>query len=282
MASSALWVTACSSVRGSGHVLEAKPCQDASLLQSYKYGWGIAIVADGAGSCAHSDEGSTLAVKLTEQILGPKVSDWSASGRLPNEVEWRAAARITLNKVYLGLKDYAVQNSYSIIDLSCTLIIIVYSPYGLLVTHIGDGRAGYCTPDDKWRSCMLPFHGEHVGETIFITSPVIWDAHDDVQYIESRVVVGPVKAFTLMTDGVEKAAFLCNVYNEKKGRYSDPNKPYPPFLEPNVHALLKLHEEGKGQAEINQLWNNFLEGGNERLRQEPDDKSMILGVSLFL
>jgi hypothetical protein len=262
--------------------MEDKPCQDASLMQSYENGWGIAIVADGAGSCTHSDEGSTLAVKLAEQILGAKVNEWSASGRLPSEVEWRAAARITLGKIYEGLKDYAEQNAYSTIDLSCTVIILVYSPYGLLVTHIGDGRAGYCTPDEKWRSCMVPFHGEHVGETIFITSPSIWDTDDGERYIESRVIVGPVRAFTLMTDGVEKAAFLCNVYNEKKERFHDPNKPYPPFLEPNVNALLKLHEEGKEKHEINQLWGNFLDMGNERLRQEPDDKSMILGVSLFL
>lgn len=50
------------SERGIMHIENALPCQDSSDGMSYGL-WRVAIVADGVGSCKHSDEASKIAVK---------------------------------------------------------------------------------------------------------------------------------------------------------------------------------------------------------------------------
>jgi hypothetical protein len=50
------------SERGIMHIENDLPCQDSSDVMSYGL-WRVAIVADGVGSCEHSDEASRIAVK---------------------------------------------------------------------------------------------------------------------------------------------------------------------------------------------------------------------------
>ena len=83
-----------------------------------------------------------------------------------------------------------------------------------------------------------------------------------------------------MSDGCEKAAFECNLYDAENKTFFDPNLPFGPFFNPNVKALKKLALENKTQEEINELWAGFLTNGNERFRTEMDDKSMILACLL--
>ncbi len=85
-------------------------------------------------------------------------------------------------------------------------------------------------------------------------------------------------AFCLLSDGCEKASFEVNLFDADTNKYYDPNRPYLPFFEPNIYALQNLYEQQKSQTEINQLWADFLEAGNNKLRIEPDDKTMILAV----
>jgi hypothetical protein len=82
----------------------------------------------------------------------------------------------------------------------------------------------------------------------------------------------------LLSDGCEKSAFECYLYDKEKGKYYDPNRPYPKFLDPNINAIKLLAKQNKTQEEMNLLWLSFLEGGNPQLKNETDDKTMILGV----
>ena len=52
------WVVAYASVIGNGHLLMNLPCQDSNVHKQLNNTWGVAVVADGAGSAAKSDIGS--------------------------------------------------------------------------------------------------------------------------------------------------------------------------------------------------------------------------------
>lgn len=272
------WVIAYASVMGALHVRENIPCQDSCACKSFSNGWGIAVVADGAGSCTHSHIGSAkvteLAVKVFSALMGEK--KWDRLGRLPSEDEWRGLAYSAVVGIRQGLEKFAKEKNLALLSLSSTLIAVIYSPIGLLVTHIGDGRAGYFN-GKEWQSILQPFNGETASETIFLTSDV-WIGDEKGIYIESRVIADRVEAFTLLSDGCEKGAFEVNMYDEVRERYYDPNKPFANFFNPNLKGLLSLHKEKKSQADINKLWESFLTAGTIRFKHEPDDKTMVLGV----
>jgi hypothetical protein len=57
--------------------------------------------------------------------------------------------------------------------------------------------------------------------------------------------------------------------------------PYKDFFHKNVHIHLpNFQAAGKSQEEINQLWEKFLTSGNEKLKNEPDDKTIVLAVKI--
>jgi len=61
-------------------------------------------------------------------------------------------------------------------------------------------------------------------------------------------------------------------------KWTDPNNPYPKFFKPLVNTLKNLKQEGTPYNEIKAKWHSFLTSGNQTLKDEPDDKTMILGV----
>ncbi len=272
------WLFAHASVIGNSHISENIPCQDDSKFENYK-NFSIAVVCDGAGSCSHSDIGSKLVTEYCtyhfEKLV--KSKKWDKSKKLPNRELWHKSAKETLFSIKLDLENYSINNELDFKSLSCTVIVTIALKNGLLVTHIGDGRAGYCNFKDEWFPTIIPCHGEEANQTIFITSD-IWNEEIIDNYIESNVIDDKVKAFCLLSDGCEKASFECNLFDQENEKYYDPNKPYELFFNPNVKILPQLYEQKKTQEEINSLWAKFLADGNEKLKVEPDDKTMILGV----
>jgi len=272
------WILAFASTIGSGHILEKKPCQDACKVECYD-NFCITVVCDGAGSYQNSHIGSKQVAELCiyhfEKVITSK--NWNYQKELPNHAIWHEAAKQTLFSIREDLDKFSMSNDLDFRSLACTVILTIALPQGLLVTHIGDGRAGYCNNNLEWYPTITPFHGELANETVFITSD-IWN--DDVidNYIESKVIIDDVKAFCLLSDGCEKASFECNLFDKEKETYFDPNRPFPLFFNPNLRILPELYKQGKSQEEINSLWTRFLMSGNEKLKVETDDKTLILGV----
>ena len=275
---SADWVFAFASVQGNGHIAENIPCQDAHRVEHYE-NFTIAIVCDGAGSCENSHKG---AKQVTDSCLihfGKRISESDWADSLPTEPIWQETAKQTLRLVRDDLEKFAQCEELPFKSLSCTVIVVVNLPGGLLVTHVGDGRAGCCTINGDWLPALTPFRGEEANQTVFITSE-IWEDSIIGHYLESQVISGPLSAFCLLSDGCEKVAFEVNLYDKTTERFYDPNRPYPPFFNPLQKILLTLHEQQKTQEEINTLWAGFLTNGLEQLRLETDDKTMILAVRL--
>ena len=278
---SSSWVVAYASIIGNGHIAADLPCQDSCTHKRFNDTWGIAVVADGAGSASHSDEGSNFVARNTahcfEEVLARKT--WNSVEELPSEEEWRKEALNALQIVRQRLKQYADNKELDYASLACTVLVALYSPFGILTTHIGDGRAAYSTAPDDWKALIEPFRGNEVNETVFITSG-IWTTEGVAKYVASTIIKAPIRAFALLSDGCENGSFEVNVLDEEQKKYHDPNRPYVRFFEPNVQGLLQLHKEQKSQEEINTIWGGFLTNGNKSFKHETDDKTMILGITV--
>lgn len=265
------WTVVYASIMGHLHTKEGLPCQDACEVKDLGDGWGVAVVADGAGSCQNADQGAQQTVNLAIQHFANAVhkNKWVQKNKLPSQNQWQLLASENLGYIKEDLITFSTQKELAFESLSCTIIVLIYSPIGLLITHVGDGRAGYLAASGEWLSMMTPFRGEEANQTIFITS-------DFEKDIESKVIEEKVSAFCLLSDGCEKSAFECNLFDKEKNLYYDPNRPYPKFFNPNLLALSKITH--KSQEEMNLLWQHFLAEGTPQLKNETDDKTLILGM----
>ena len=278
------WVVVGSSVRGKSHLDRNIPCQDSYSYHVLDKRWGIIAVSDGAGSAKHSELGSQFVVnetiKLFREVLEQK--KWRVYEQLPSAEEWSQVANLILLTLKDKLIEYAVSNELEPRDLSCTIIVVIFSPFGLLITHIGDGRAGYKIKNNGWKSMITPHKGEEANQTIFITAN--W--HEKVYTLsgvsvpENSVIKGDISAFVIMTDGCEMHCFQCNYYDSNKNTYFDPNKPHPGFFDPLILSLEKMINNQIVQEELEKKWENFLFNGTPGLIDESDDKTMIIGIHL--
>ena len=266
------------SVIGNSHISMGLPCQDNCKYAYIKERWGIAITSDGAGSAKHSEIGSRIVVErgiyYFQNVIRQK--KWIENKALPTEAEWTNIAYTTLKAIRDNMETFANTKSIELSSLNATIIVVIHTPFGFLTTHVGDGRAGYKDETDEWKSFIIPHKGEEANQTIFLTSDfwkVPYYVMSGVMVPESNVVRCRPVAFTLMSDGCEHAAWQCNMRNDKTGMYYDPNKPFERFFNPLVADLLS-----DMSADLKTRWTRFVMLGNNSFKNEPDDKTMILGI----
>jgi serine/threonine protein phosphatase PrpC len=273
------WAAAYASVIGNGHILMNLPCQDSCELKVLNDTWGVAVVCDGAGSAKQSDVGSDFVARNVAHCLEALVEkhNWDSKETMPTEAVWRKESVEALQIVRQRLGQYAETKEIPIGDLACTVLAVLYAPFGCLVIHIGDGRAAYSTQPDEWKALIEPFRGNEVNETVFITSN-IWTTDGVEVYVKTSILQEEIRAFALLSDGCENGSFEVNVWDEETGKYHDPNRPFVRFFEPNMKGMLQLKAEKKSQEEINEIWAGFLKEGNKQFKHETDDKTMIFVV----
>ena len=278
------WIVVADSVTGKSHLASSIPCQDAHFTKPIRRNWGIAIVCDGAGSAKNSHKGSEFTAtealpRFFEELVNKE--GWIDRNRLPTQEEWQEKATAQFRQALLALMHVARDNNVDIASLACTAIVVIYSPLGLLVAHIGDGRAGFCDEQGNWQAIIIPHKGEESNQTIFLSSSA-WHMDDElrmsgVRVPECRVISVKPKAFVLMSDGCEQHSFECSVLNSTTGQWSDPNRPYEKFFNPLVDTLRQMADSAT-TVDMPAKWKQFLESGNEGLRNESDDKTMVLGL----
>lgn len=275
------WMVAYASVIGNGHIAADLPCQDSCVHSKINETWSVAVVCDGAGSAKHSDIGSDFVARNVAHCMQEVIErrKWPDAATCPDDAEWRKEALKVAQIVRQRLETFAQAKSYNSSDLACTLLLAVYSPFGMLHAHIGDGRAAFSTQENTWEPLIEPFRGDEANETVFITSN-IWTQEGVEKFIKTGRVIKPLRAFALLSDGCEKGSFEVNIWDEELQKYDDPNRPYVKFFEPNIKGLFQLHEEQKSQEEINAIWAGFLKAGSAQFKHETDDKTMILAVNL--
>jgi len=272
------WITATASVIGKSHLENDLPCQDASRVKRISCNCGVAIVADGAGSCMYSQLGSKILTVKGVSLFAKKLakSAFVRRKRVLRKDHWRRIVLGCFNELHNVLAAQTKKNDYNLKDMSSTIIVVAFAPWGLMVAHIGDGRAAYTNSSQEWKPLFTPFSGSEAGTTVFFTSDRVWDQPEI--YIETTVVNDSITGFSFLTDGMEKSSFECYIKKPGEERYFDPNMPFANFFNPVANSLQDMSVKGWNQKMINEAWQNFLLHGNDRLVNEPDDKTMIVGI----
>jgi len=277
------WMILSASSIGKSHIKNNIKCQDNHSVYNLKCeGWGIAISCDGAGSAENSDLGSAFISKNLFEVLENKLFSYSISNALPDENTWNKICIDSLKESRALLNDYATINKLPFSSLACTVIVVVFSPIGLLSGHIGDGRAGFLNSNGDWNPLIVPHKGEESNQTIFITSDVWYNTEDfrmnDIPVPETKVFNGNYSAFTLMSDGCESHSFDCSKLDTNTNKWVDPNIPSIKFFEPLIKQINLMVQNKVPNEQINSNWIKFVESGTEGLKNESDDKTLIIGV----
>lgn len=280
------WFLVGGSSIGKSHISFNKPCQDNHFCTSIKEGWGISVICDGAGSAENSHLGSEFVSKKTVEVFKDflQSNKFVSDNKLPNEKEWQIIANLGFRSIYNSLSDFAKEKRIEFNSVACTVIVIVFTPIGLLSAHIGDGRAGFCNATGEWKSLITPHKGEEANQTIFITSSPWISANvfkmSEVLVPECRVITEKVIAFTLMSDGCETHSYDCSKMDKETNKWMDPNIPSEKFFNPLLKQLKSMYEKKVSLADVTSSWLMFIEEGTVGLKDESDDKTLILGITI--
>jgi hypothetical protein len=279
------WIIAHTSEIGQSHLKADPPipCQDNHAVLRLEKGWGIAVSCDGAGSAPNSHFGSEFIAREATNLFKEIISEnkWIENDALPEEIGWSEVSTKAFKKLRFDLEAFAKAEDYPPQSLACTTIILVFSPFGLLLTHIGDGRAGYLNENDEWHSIMTPHKGEEANQTIFITSNTWLTGNFEMsgaKVPECRVINEPPKAFTLLSDGCENQSFELGSFDEETEVFTPQNNPYRGFYDPVITTLKAMAANGDSEEDINKKWSKFIDSGIPQFEVELDDKTMIVGV----
>ena len=272
------WLEIGTSVIGNSHIASGIPCQDAHYSCAINDNWRIAIVSDGAGSHENSHLGSQFVVKDAVDVFSKLLhgEKWLENITLPSPSEWRDQAITGLSFMYDNLKNHAKALNVDFKSVSCTIILAIYSKNGILTAHIGDGRAALMTREGLWKSAMIPFKGEEVGSTVFISSDYTWE--EPWHCIETRVFSEPIHAFALLTDGLENYSFYCYLKKENHELFYDPNEPFTDFFNQNISGIKNMYKNGLSKNEIEEKFSEYLSAGHPDIALENDDKTIIIGI----
>ncbi|WP_161629732.1 PP2C family serine/threonine-protein phosphatase [Rhodonellum psychrophilum] len=273
------WLIVGGSSIGKSHVESKMPCQDNFFLSAISENLGIAVVCDGAGSAKNSQLGSKFVSERVALIFSQMVESEIGleSIKSLSEEQWSNFAKRGLFQARKDLEEYSLKEDLKFESLACTVIVVIYHPHGILITHIGDGRAGYLSKEKGWLPLMIPFKGEEANETVFITSK-IWSEKDIDTYLEAKVFIEEYSGFTLMSDGCESHSYLCSIFDEDSQTWTDPNMPFSRFFDPMMDGLKIMRDSGLSPAEIESKWIDFLRSGTKGISNEPDDKTLVLAV----
>lgn len=142
---------------GTGHLRQGLPCQDrVAVVRTEEVA--ACVLADGAGSCRHSDTGADCVTK-------------AAAGMLAAQFErlWSLGPQARGEKILWECMRTLQDQSYPLHDMSCTLLFCASHQDGrYLAGHLGDGIM-LLELDDTLSVFSMPENGEQDNETFFVT-----------------------------------------------------------------------------------------------------------------
>ncbi len=270
------WMLTGATVTGNSHRAAGEVCQDAHLFEVWDNCWGVAALSDGAGTASDSHFASALMVKKAVEYAQRLVvkMGWAERNELPSREEWALEAITFMQSMQNKIFHFSHQFNIPASKLHATLIVVIFSPNGLLLVHIGDGRAGCRDMEGNYYSLMTPWEGEQVGQTVFVTT----------QTKQFRNIIGialfdrPADAFFLLSDGCENVAWETLFMNPETGISEKKNIPFKPFWDQTIRTISNMHKKASPEH-TGQSLHNYLHNGHKAFESEPDDKTMIVGIS---
>jgi len=183
-------------VQGSSHERFGIPCQDACEWKSTTDGTLVVAVADGAGSAIHSAVGAQTAVRVVIDYL----ADSDRLQKVNSETSWDVLAKETLQTVLASIQTEAKSRDSSVKEFATTLLFAVLGPDWIAACQIGDGAIVIRDSSKQLQVLTRPVSGEHVNETVFVTS---MSAVSSAQIVFKEFLVSHLCIFT---DGLQMLA----------------------------------------------------------------------------
>ena len=166
------WRVATATAAGASHSRNNTPNQDAVSYSLIEVGYGqvaVIAVADGAGSAAHSDEGSRIAVSAAVAAVAEGINRQPAAvfgKHLADSLARSAVKQARTAVVRYGLKQNIPPN-----ELASTLILAIASDSLFTAAQVGDGAVIAFNIATGAAKTLCDAHtGEYANETTFITS----------------------------------------------------------------------------------------------------------------
>jgi hypothetical protein len=243
------WLVSSAVAQGISHKATNLPCQDnvahrtiASLNSS------VAVISDGAGSVARSQEGSRTLVDVMCSILGTYLE----TEKNITKDSITSIVKIGINQARTKLKE-----SGDLSEFHATALVLVQLPKKIFTFHIGDGSLNIGSYDIKNNIAITrsePENGEFSNETFFFTEDA-WEQHMRICEVENPCF------YLLCSDGIDPF-----IWNGSSGTRFD-------FVIPLITKLINYKNEKKGDEFLYEV---ITDPRTDSVTS--DDKSLIVGI----
>lgn len=210
-----------------------------------------AVVADGAGSASHAEQGSQCVVdsvmETTRSLIGEGESDL-------RKVLFQALTNARANLIHL-----AAELQIELKQLSTTVLAVIVGPHGGIAMQVGDGVIAVSEEAEQWAWVIWPQHGEFINSTSFLTD------EDALAKMEEAVLGPSVLDICLCSDGLESLALN---YSERSA--------HSPFFSALLKELHPLHDTDEQNA-LSQQLKQFIVSDRVRSRSD-DDISIVIAT----
>ena len=222
------WQMAMASLRGRAHAHHGGQRDDHGIIAHTDSGWQLLVVADGAGSCALSREGSRLAatasVEALHEALAPDsavaleeavLAYWGSedrSTRIPQPLVQRLQDTVitAVHKAHLAIHQEAERSEQPIKAFSTTLLVALHkvTEQGHIVISFGIGDGAIVALEPHGNAVLMNSvdSGEHAGQTRFLDGALFQDSAGLYQRLNVQVLES-LKALVLATDGITDPKF---------------------------------------------------------------------------
>ncbi len=238
------------SAPGTSHTRLGMPCQDSNLSEILPSGLLVAVVADGAGSAAHAELGSQLAVRtVINEARRSEVQLASLTAEEPCKAllkEWAMAA-------CKAIAGEASKLDVTPRELATTLIILTATPRFIGAAQIGDGATVFRNSRGEIRTLTTPKLEEYINESTFLSSPGVEES------IQLEVWEGEVSQVAALSDGLQMLALQF---------------PGPVAHKPFFAPLFDFVAQTNSTEDLEQAVQAFLD--SQRIRDRSDDDLTLL------
>jgi hypothetical protein len=242
-------------VQGTSHKKSVPPipCQDSGLYYCINETTYVMVASDGAGSSKCSDRASSFCTgyvidKVRDEIDTISTFTESANGDNSTNDDWNTYSLKLFSDTRESLLAMAKADGIAEADLYCTLMLAILTPHGILIAHIGDGRAGGCW-NDTVHALFTPFMTFTAGATYFLMKDGWQRFFRSYRYI---VPVDQVQYLFLSTDGCQGFVIDNSKPGPKTGPFDaelgddafyDGNLAYHPFFEGLIKSLKQCEDD---------------------------------------
>ena len=189
-----MWQVVGATVIGTGHIKRSIPCQDAFQYDIDEESNSVIVaVADGIGSAAKADIGSSFVVEEVIRCVKEQLEVKDSASECVEEV-----LLSSIKRTKEGLQVLADSENISVEEFGTTLVVALLDCFGISVAHIGDGAVVLQMADKSLYTLSKPHRGEYENETFSLTSS------NAEKFIRISTLKEDVRCVALMTDGLQR------------------------------------------------------------------------------